>query len=385
MGFYVKALNFKSRQWKAQHVEFLPGNKRKFKDLNEREALQFGFNPELSTKEAKLRASQLNLQSRVLDNSGRIARILSRVRNDNDALNSVLGALDVEQFEKEELHKTGYQKDREMHWRKAKKIMVELKIPFERFNKDCYQFYKRFQDEGLSYSYCQKIIWVLNKWGQFQADKYTKYFRELPYPNSRARFDIEEAYLEKNLSTKESQPLIITELKNFKGKIREDWFNWLFIACAFGLRPSEVDALKKPQSPRTWAIDKLKTVDGKSVTGLMVSQGKIIKAIGRDRAIKAIPIITPEQEQALQIIKHQLFNRPSHVRHFKVHFGERRTLYAPRKGFALWMRELKQDQVEYSRWLGHTSVIRTEASYEQRHVVNFKPIERPKNETRKRA
>jgi hypothetical protein len=124
----------------------------------------------------------------------------------------------------------------------------------------------------------------------------------------------------------------------------------------FGVRPQEVDNLKKKE---LWKIEEF---NGKKV--LWLFQTKIVALPYEDRW-KPISIIFEEQEFALRIVEGQNFKRPL-VKTVRRYFGEGIDLYGGRKGFTDFM--LSKDQVleNTSVWMGHSTLERTWRSYKQR-------------------
>jgi hypothetical protein len=85
---------------------------------------------------------------------------------------------------------------------------------------------------------------------------------------------------------------------------------------------------------------------------------------------KLIPIILPEQEVALEIIRTRMFKRPN-VKIVKKYFGPDTTLYGGRKGFTDLMLTYQQDFIHISQWMGHSSIERTWRNYKSKKIVHF--------------
>ncbi len=145
-----------------------------------------------------------------------------------------------------------------------------------------------------------------------------------------------------------SEPLSFEMLVAKKDKLRPEHYNWLYVSCAFGLRPSETDNLKGEYPCRF--------EEKKGVTRLLIFQSKLK---GEDDPWKKIPILIPEQKRAKILIEAgAAIKRPSNKILQSV-FGPGFTGYCARNNFIPMMFELGKTMQEVARWLGHRSLQRT--------------------------
>ncbi len=372
MGYAITKLPHASKPWKVQFIDYR-GNARKIRDLPETEYSRLGFRADMSIEDARKRKDQLNAQVKIKSVEAKRASIARRMDQDDVVLNAFLNADDVLQFETDTLLQGNDQDKKQIVWKAARRCLFDLKIEPQKWNYRKSAFYEWLRKQKFSPSYSQKIIMTINQWGEFQAMKYGFYFKALAFATGDQLYKISDAYYEKNPDGRASDPLTPEILESVRMAIKTEWFKWFFISLWFGLRPEEVDQLKKPQGKRTWMIVDAEGVDGKPVKCLQVYQKKLVK-IPPEKRNKRIPIFLKEQREALGMILAGGFNRPSHQRHVAPYFKGRIYTYAGRKGFALLMRKYGQDQVNYSRWLGHTTTDRTEQDYEQKQVVEFRKV-----------
>lgn len=106
-----------------------------------------------------------------------------------------------------------------------------------------------------------------------------------------------------------------------------------------------------------WRVEQ----DGNGVDLLHVYQSKLTSISPKNRW-KAIPIITPEQKQALRmIVVGEAIERPL-PKTVQKYFGGR-------KGFHSLMQDRQQSSEDISRWLGHSSIKTTQQHYIERQRV----------------
>ena len=128
-------------------------------------------------------------------------------------------------------------------------------------------------------------------------------------------------------------------------------------------RPKEIDQLHDPK------MFKLESIFNEA-TVIWIYQTKIT-SVPPDRRWKPIPLIFPEQERIISIIKTGHFKRPLN-KTIKRHFGEKTTLYGGRKGFTDLMISRNQRLEDISHWLGHRSIERTWKNYKDYRIVHYK-------------
>src|SRR5690606_20909167 len=149
-------------------------------------------------------------------------------------------------------------------------------------------------------------------------------------PSKYDKADIVESFISSDKKTKESIPLTVEMLEKAKLSLSEEHFNWLKISLWFGLRPNEVDSLKKLNRKDHTSPYFEKHEDGKTDI-LVVYQSKLRLQKQKDRW-KYIPLCEPEQIEMKKIITEGNFKRPL-VKTLQLHIDEELNNYGGRKGF----------------------------------------------------
>lgn len=347
MGYRIKKLPYKNRDWKVQYQSRV--GVRKDRDIPVSEYLTLGFRVNMSPDEAKNRCQQLNAQEGLKRVEEKRNAVAHRLAEESLVVAAHLPKPLLERFEG--LYIAGKLAS---HWRCVTRVLVALKLPPEdwAFHKDL--VYKHFGTLGYSYSYIQKVILLMNKWGRFTAREQGKFFEDLPFPRHRDKERLLDLYGESNASL----PISPKELESRRSGLTELAYNWLYLSIWLGLRPSEVDSLLKEPSSTTWALES---------AVIWVYQSKLT-GIARVLRLKPIPLIYPEQRYCIEIINARKFKRPL-CKTIQKYFGEKRTCYAGRKGFTDLMLEKGHSLEAVSQWMGHQSIERTWKVYKDKKKV----------------
>jgi hypothetical protein len=351
MGYRVKKLPYLKRSWKIQYQSRVNG--RKDRDIPEGQYLSLGFSSSMSFDEAKARCQQLNAMEHLKRIQEKRNVIEERLKEEDIKVNSLLPQLFLIEFEKLYIH----EEKQVIHWRTAKKLLVDLNIPIEDWSFKKELFYRRFEDDAYSYSYVQKLIHILNRWGKFISYKQKSYFEPIPLPRNREKERIIDTFLDEK-GCQASDPLTPEQLESKKDCFSIEHYNWLFISVWLGLRPIEIDRLLKPSSKTTWYLDN---------NILWVYQSKL-SGIARDKRLKPIPLKYPEQLRVIPLLTSKTFKRPLN-KTLQRYFTERTTCYAGRKGFTDLMLQLGNSLEAISMWLGHKNIDRTWKSYKDKNKV----------------
>ncbi|TNF28846.1 MAG: site-specific integrase [Deltaproteobacteria bacterium] len=381
MGYYVRALPQKKSEpkWKVQYVSFkkkdTKGSTAKFPkkewDISKDRWTALGFYKYMSVEEAKVRARQLNSQLDLKRQEERIIEIEKKNEKFQKRFDSYLPEEFVAEFEKRFIRKRDSEVDkgkrrtsRAMHiWKAAQKMIVSINVEPSDWYYSIYDIYDYFHSKKYSIRYIQSIIKIANLWGFYFCKKTGRPFLQIPTPKGYERMRLIDAYYSKEqYCRKPSEPLEPDNLYTAKGQIKNEQFNWLYLTVWFGLRPQEVDNLKKKE---LWKIEEF---NGKKV--LWLFQTKIVALPYEDRW-KPIPIIFEEQEFALRIVKGQNFRRPL-VKTVRRYFGGGIDLYGGRKGFTDLMLAKGQELENISVWMGHSTLERTWRSYKQRRKYHLR-------------
>jgi hypothetical protein len=351
--------------------EWFEAGIRKSRDLRKDEWPNHGFHLAMSLEDANARKDSLNAEEHLKRHHVRRAKIAQRMEIEELAQSAFLPPVFTQEFEQRLFGRRHSKGKLPSFWKVSRRIITELKITPSEWADRKDDFYDYFSGHRFSVSYVQKLLNVLNKYGQFYSKKHKVYFEPIPYPTGVERVRILEANRkppteeQKRMGgNKESEPITPSMLESKRSTISKvEHYNWLFVSVWLGLRPEEIDVLKDPASY------KLSSVSGASV--LHVFQTKLV-ALDPDKRWKLIPCFLPEQEEAIRIIKSGHFKRPL-SKSVAAWFGtEKVGLYGGRKGFTDLMLSKGQILEDISMWMGHTSIDRTWKSYKNKQVVRFR-------------
>lgn len=265
----------------------------------------------------------------------------------------------VTEFETDVLKKDR-NKTAKRYWSAAKLCISDIKKGVDKLWKDPSAVYDYCSGKKFSLSYTKKIIYVINLYGSWWGRKTDSAYYPIPTPRGNERERINDAYFDSGKQQKESEPLTPELLLSAKDKLSAEQWNWLFVSVWFGLRPGEIDNITKSGS---WKIE----THG-SVKCLAIYQSKLT-SIEKSKRWKYIPILFPEQEQALVFIKTEgLLDRPL-VKTVRRHVDVAVTCYGGRKGFVELMIGKGRSFTEVQSWLGHQNIDQTWKNYKNKRKV----------------
>ena len=376
MGYYVRLLANKKSfpNWKLQFItqkkEFAKESKakipRKEWDIPKNRWISLGFGPQMNHDQARIRATQLNAQLELKRQEERRQRIEAQIELLQLKTVAVMPEIFKEEFETKYIYSRftdpRWQRRFLTDWRAAQRMLLEVTLDPLEWHDESHRFYDYFRQNKFSLSYIKKIILVTNLWGHFLSRKLGQPFLRIPLPRGKEKAQLLDAYFEKQgKSHNQSDPITVEQLEAAKESLRVPHYNWLFLSVWLGLRPQEVDQLKKGDHVR---LER----DQNNILTLWVFQTKLTSVPRRYRW-KLIPIIFPEQHDAIAILRSGDFKRPL-VKTIRNQFGQFTTLYGGRKGFTDLMLGKNQDLVHVSQWMGHSSIDRTWRTYKSRRIAH---------------
>lgn len=384
MGYYVKSIPWKQSlpKWKVQFISFKKTDtahsrakkpKREW-DIKKDRWGSLGFYDLLTLGEARARAKQLNADQFIKRQEARIKKIHEDQKLKQLSYDSVLPQEFADEFElrfiisrvNSQNLKAGRRNRAYVLWRAAQKLIVAIRLEPSEWFYHATQIYDYFHQHKYSVRYAQCVLKMANLWGFYFCKKMNRPFLPVAAPRGYERQRIIEANYEKTKGvSRASLPVSPAELSATREQINEPNFNWIFISVWLGLRPQEIDNLKKSDH---WRVEILG--NGRKV--FWVFQTKIVVLPKEDRW-KPIPIVFSEQEKAFEMVTSGIFARPL-TKTLTKHFGEGVTCYAGRKGFTDLMLSKNQSLENISIWMGHSSLSRTWRSYKQRrkyHLAGF--------------
>lgn len=360
------------------------GNKRTQTHIPQSDWKARGFSEEMSFEEASQWAKSLNDKEQILRLEEKRNKIAAQLKEKGKVESAFLPPLLVRKFESEVIFRDLGRGDEKLlkynstpsHWRFAQKLITQIRIDPSDWFDSKRVIYTAFEKNKMSPSYVEKVLRLMNAWGYFYCKQLSKAWEKIPRPRDVDLERIRDKYVEIGKASIESAPLTQDILKTSKQKLTKPaHYDWLFVACWFGLRPVEVDSLSKAMTTfanvkknglGTWSISN----DGEQEI-LWVYQSKLT-GLKREKRWKGIPAVEKEQKEALEIIKniaHRMKSDSNYIwkrpltKTIKSATNENIGSYGPRKAFFDLMRDKGWGDIDVSAWLGHKDVKRSNTSY----------------------
>lgn len=275
------------------------------------------------------------------------------------------------------------------HWLACKKLLNRTKIDYtEFFDKRfiIFDYYgkeyhtvknkkkKAYSKKPWSADYIKRITKMLNKWGSFCARRRRTFFE--PIPKIGIRFNqIAETRRTTPDIREPATPLNWTVLNNLKTKfehekLKHQW-NWLFIGLFFGLRPSEIENLKKSNQPnKKEKFYKIEYDSINKINVLFIYQNKL-KNLPENRRWKIIPVFEPEQVEALKLIQSGEFKKPLNKTLKRLFEIDGIGAYSPRKGMTDLFLSRNYQLEDIATFLGHSSIETTWRHYKNKFAYKL--------------
>lgn len=322
-----------------------------------------GINPDWTFEQAKTRIKELNFQDKEKKKvQSSIIQAAKRFTLENE-LDTIYAPKDLcDQFIKQLLLNSfgseSHKKRLQSHWDYIRKMVTSLKLQPVEYSQNKEVIYKYFIGKYNSPDYTNKLLRILNSWGEFVCRSQTQFYQSIPKPRGLIRSKIEESYQDSKKLRSESDPLTPELLDSVHTLLNGYNYNWLQVTIWFGLRPNEVD-LKKFR------------IDYHNKTPILCVYQTKLTSVSRDRRWKMIPCIYPEQLKALEFLDSDI-KRPLMKTMRRVFTKQRITLYGGRKGFVDLMLDRGQSLEDISMWLGHQSIETTWRKYRNKKRISWK-------------
>jgi integrase len=333
---------------------------------------RYGFSASDTYDQALEKLKTVRAQAKVQRDLEQRAKIERRIKADDVVESAFVPRQLYRKFVKElcerRMWTDGVPDKSRFHLNCMRRMLLELKTCPSKLSMRPELVYNWFYSKSLSLSYIQKVLPLLNDYGFYYCDAFGKSYRAIKSPKGLSAQKIDDKnFDERGGKTNASKPLELEHLAKLDA-LPDPQRRWVMFSFYFGLRPSEVDALKPISQTKTWGVNK----DQRGTPVLAFYQKKLVK-IDRERRWKRIPAILPEQVKLLQeIAAGREVKRP--YSYVFDDLGEGFGLYAGRKGFEKLMRELGQSEQNISRWLGHQTIQTTEKHYREIGVVSYDPL-----------
>lgn len=253
------------------------------------------------------------------------------------------------------------------HWAKVQTMLTAVKLQPHQYFKRKNDFYNYFKSKRMSKSYIEKLLKVLNLWGDFYSEEAKTYFKRVPMPRGIVLESIKDASTATGAG---AAAMTVDTLNLLKGRLPEGQWEYMRATFWLGLRPIEMVALMNDKD-KNLRID---SQDGIRIVGIY--QSKLV-GVSKDMRWKWIPLLYPEQTATLKDINLGLIKRPL-VKTLRLHAPADAGLLAlqsGRKGFTDLMLGLGQELQDISQWLGHASIERTWRHYKNKKRVAWTKVD----------
>jgi integrase len=255
------------------------------------------------------------------------------------------------------------------HFRFIQKMIIKLKISPNDYADRSSAFYKYFLNEAVSLEYANRLLRILNMWGQYCSKRANSFFEEAAYiKQGQVAAQITSVQSKKKQNVRRAAtPLTKSNLEVLMNKadIPTESKNYFFVTLWLGLRPSEVKAALKDSKVFKVEFDKENKIDV-----FQFYQAKLSTKAESDRW-KLIPLIYEEQKTAAQLLAQGSVHVP-HSKTIANYLGDGFDQYSGRKGFADLMLDLGENVIHISSWLGHTNIKTTMDHYKDKKRVMYK-------------
>jgi hypothetical protein len=340
--------------------DFQHEGRRRFRTLTPKERAELGFKEGASQEELRATAAKLNAEAHRLRWDVKREKIKARLKQDDTDAVIYLPEAFERAFIEEEIETRKDKKRYRILWRRSRRVIKDLGIDYLDWKRKARQIFQYLAEQRVSPEYAKKIRMLMNLWGEFLASRTGKLYAPIPRPRGAENEAIADAYFDRLVSSKESEPITPDDLQVLASNLPASQYRWMFVSVWFGLRPLEIDRLsRKDLAWREEAQDGMKV--------LVVYQSKLT-SVPREQRWKYIPVLFPEQDEALAMIKAGDLRRPL-PKTLKRYLKRRVHLYGGRKNFQDLMISKGRSFFEIQAWLGHTSVERTWKSYRNKMKV----------------
>lgn len=352
--------------WRVLQDYYVKGN-RKTRTVKKEVWSTIGISSKMNIEQARERISQVNKKNSLK----KAERAATRVHTKKYVDSVFLPKPQVDSFYKHlsESHfgSSAHEKRLMSQWETVQLLVKHLKMDVDEFYDRRNSVYKYFIKKKLSLDYSNKLLRILNMWGSFVSKTRNQHYEPVPSPKGIQRQQIAEAYGDsKTYRGGGAHPLSRKLLLDLKGKLDhlEGQYEWVHLSLWFGLRPSEVDALKDSKNYR------IEDNINPRIKVLWVYQSKL-SAVSKEKRWKPIPILFKEQLEALDYIESKNFKKPMNKTLKNATGLTDVGSYSGRKGFTDLMLSLEQDLEDISVWLGHATIDMTWKHYKNKNKINF--------------
>jgi len=360
-------------KWFVTEAQWVAGqNKIAEKNLTPTVLADLGFSENMTPIQARDHAKKLNALNEIKRKEQRVKVRASERLHDLTLVENSLVPVEMSELfitYMEENWQGGQYNLRKQaqHWKLIQKMITALNVQPHEYFKRKNELYRYFEKHRMGKSYVEKVLKVLNQWGEFYAEQTRTYFKKVPSPKGIILQNIKKSAL--RATGEGAAPLTTAILQHMNGRQNILKWNYLHALLWFGFRPSELNAVLNDVDSNL----KVEEQDGIAIVGIY--QGKLV-SIDENLRWRWVPCIHKEQAIALDRILngHMIKVTVKTIRkHAPLGSGDL-GVYSGRKGFTDLMLGLGQSLEDISQWLGHSSIDRTWKHYKNKKRVHFKAI-----------
>lgn len=389
-GSYYVRKGRRDNQWYLM-IETYTGGKRKQRSVGAARFPEMGLAKTMTLAQARKRVSEINKLDRATSLEYR-ARIFSAKRAEwQKAVDKIYFPPEImEEFLADIYDSPGIKIKYQNRLVRCFEVITEMipehvqALPHQ-YNASIKKIVSYFCRQKYSISYSSDIIMVMNMWAKCYAKHKGVYADTIERLSPTFREALNDAHNTKTVAVRK-RALSITreEIENLYSVVDKSddeqmsYYRWIRASWLFGLRPSELDRfiLNKEKDERV-GYDK-------GVKYISVKQTKTVNKSGIRLGYKKIPILSKEQDEALEDIMKNTANRPhpdwmdKHLRVKNKTYrpaGHKFDCYSGRKGFTDLMLGAGYNQKleNISVYLGHSSITTSFNHYKDKENIYYTP------------
>lgn len=372
-------------------IETYLGGERKQRSVEQARFNELGLTKTMNIEQARVRVREINKLDKNKKSEYR-ARIFSAKRAEwQKAVDKIYFPPEImEAFLTDIYDSPGMKKKYQNRIVRCFEVITEMipkhvqALPHQ-YNSSIKKIISYFCKQKYSISYSSDIIMVMNMWAKCYAKHKGVYADLIEKLNPSFREAIKDAHITKEVAVrKRALPITRAELENMyllidkSDEEQMSFYRWIRASWFFGLRPSELDRfiVNKEKIERV--------VFEKGVKCIVVKQTKTVNKSGVRLTYKKIPILSSEQDEALEDILNFSAIRPDpswmdqHLRIKNKKYkpeGHKFDCYSGRKGFIDLMlsSDYNQKLENISVYLGHSSVSTSYTHYKDKENLHYTP------------
>ncbi len=372
-------------------IETYINGKRKQRSIETARYHDLGFSKTMTLEQARMRVKEINKLDRHKKTEYR-AKIFSAKRAEwQQAVDRIYFPPEIMETFLEDIKETPKIKAKYLNRLvRCFEVITEM-IPEHvqaqphQYNSSIKKIVNYFCKQKYSISYSSDIIMVMNMWAKHYAKHKGVYADLIEKLAPTYREAIKEAHDTKEEAIrKRALPITRLEIENMFSQVSKSnpeemsYCRWVLASWLFGLRPSELDRFILGEQ------DEARVSYENGIKCIVVKQTKTVNKTGVRLSYKKIPILSKEQDEALEEILNKPTRRPHpewidkklRIKDKKYRpQGHKFDCYSGRKGFIDLMlsSDYNQKLENISVYLGHSSVTTSYVHYKDKENLYYTP------------